>query len=82
MLLSRNGKHMGIGVIVIFIFMLTLDLVTYRESAGTMEVSEKQHQMNTFLLDGCKLALIGSRRNNTVQIPSSAGSKRLEQAVF
>ena len=62
MLLSRNGKHMGIGVIVIFIFMLTLDLVTYRESAGTMEVSEISAALkNTFLLDGCKLALIGSR---------------------
>ena len=52
MLLSRNGKHMGIGVIVIFIFMLTLDLVTYRESAGTMEVSEIPAALNEHILIG------------------------------
>ncbi len=43
---------MGIGVIVIFIFMLTLDLVTYREIAGTMEVSEIPAALNEHILIG------------------------------
>ena len=52
MLLSQNGKHMGIGVIVIFIFMLTLDLVTYREIARTMEVSKIPAVLNEHILIG------------------------------
>ena len=66
---------MGIGVIIIFIFMLTLDLVTYREIAGTMEVSEIPAALkNTFLLDGCKLALIGNGILSIVNLPSAARS--------